>query len=500
MSGQLRTSALDSCPRAVRLLLAVVIVAAGCHTTRQLSQEDWGALGGDEEITVVTHSDVRHELTSFQFLTTGVIGQTEQGETQIPLDSIAFVELREPNTAGTVLTVLGAGTAVGILIALGESPVVPEPTGSCPFVYSFDGEEYRFDSETFAGAIARGLDRTDFDNLEHLRAVDGRYRIRLTNERPETQYTDEIRLMVVDHPAHVEVIPDRTGAMHTVSGLRPPRAALDPHGRDVTSEVSEADEVFWVSTIEEDAALTDPASLRDGLVLTFARPEGSRSARLVVHARNTELAPFALQTFLELQGEDLFSWYLRVADDPSLRERIRGWVQREGMLHVSVLRDGQWVLQDALLDVGPAISKSQVVQLDLEGQLADTVVVKVESARGLWSVDRIGLDAGPELEQVVREIGPSRATDAQGRDLIDLIADTDERYYATTEGAVADIEFEVPEGPPEGWNRSVVLKSRGFYYLYVSRDGPGDPELADRILDEPFTGNRYILDQWRSGS
>jgi hypothetical protein len=168
------------------------------------------------------------------------------------------------------------------------------------------------------------------------------------------------------------------------------------------------------------------------------------------------------------------------------------------MLHVSVLRDGRWVLQDALLDVGPAISKSQVVQIDLEGQLGDTVAVKLESARGLWSIDRVGWDTGLDRGHVAREIGPSRATDERGRDVRDLLADADERYYVTVEGAVADIEFEVPEAPVGEWTRSVVLKSRGFYYLYVSRNGPRDPALAERILDEPLTGNRYILDEWLS--
>ena len=61
---------------------------------------------------------------------------------------------------------------------------------------------------------------------------------------------------------------------------------------------------------------------------------------------------------------------------------------------------------------------------------------------------------------------------------------------------MADIEFDVPERPDPGLSRSVILKSRGFYYLYVSQRGPNRAELADRILDEPLVGNRYILQRW----
>ena len=196
---------------------AGVGLATGCTQTRQLGQADWGALRGDERIVVVTASGVRHELKEFRFFTTGLVGQGEQGEIEIPLDSIALVEVREPNAAATALAVVGAGTGVGIFIALTKSPERP-PSNSCPFVYSFDGERYRLDSETFAGAAAKGLDRTDYDNLEHLQPVGGLYRLRLVNERPETQYTDELKLIVVDHPPGTQVIPDRAGKVHvTVS-------------------------------------------------------------------------------------------------------------------------------------------------------------------------------------------------------------------------------------------------------------------------------------------
>ena len=67
------------------------------------------------------------------------------------------MEVREPSTAATFFAVMAAGTAVAVIIAHQESPEKPEPE-SCPFVYSFDGEKYHFDSETFAGAIAAGLD------------------------------------------------------------------------------------------------------------------------------------------------------------------------------------------------------------------------------------------------------------------------------------------------------------------------------------------------------
>ncbi|UCG87958.1 MAG: hypothetical protein JSW71_05280 [Gemmatimonadota bacterium] len=464
--------------------------------TRQLGPADWGALRGDERIVVVTRSGVRHELSEFQFYTTALVGQGERDEIEIPLDSIAVVEVRERNTATPIIfAALAVGTGVAVLIAQQQSPEEP---ASCPFVYSFDGEEYRFDSETFAGAVARGLDRTDYDNLEHLQPVGGRYRLRLVNSRPETQYTDELKLIVVDHAPGTRAIPDRSGQVHVTSDLRAPRTAWGVHGGEALAAVWHADDIYWSGAPLEEADLDKPGQLRDGLVVSFARPPGVQSATIVVRARNTALAPFALEEFLQLQGEGLFGWYLRVAEDEDLRERIRGWVAREGMLHILLWQEGRWTLQDALLDVGPALSKSQVARLDLGSVDTDTVVVRLASARGLWQIDWVALDAGPEKPLAVTEIVPLWARDERGRDVRELLASEDGRYYASVDGGVAEIEFAVPRLPSGDMARSVILKSRGFYYIHVPHGGPSQSALADRILDEPLVGNRYILERWRT--
>jgi hypothetical protein len=366
---------------------------------------------------------------------------------------------------------------------------------SCPFVYSFDGEHYRFDSETFAGAIARGLDRTDYDNLEHLRAVNGVYHLRLANERPETQYTDELRLLVADHPAGTIAVPDREGRILVMNELQPPASARDSRGFDAATRVRLADRVYWHGPPLDSGTSDQPAELRESLVLSFRRPPGAREARLVVRARNTALAPFALRTFLELQGQDLFAWYLRVAREDELRDRVRSWVVREGTLHVSVLREGRWVLQGVLPDVGPAIDKSQALAFTLDDDLSDSLIVKLESARGLWEIDWVAMDLGPELPARITDIGPLRAHDERGRDIAGLLEAADQRYYGTIEGAVAEIEFGEPPRSP-GDERSVILKSRGYYNVYVSHDAPSRADFADRILDEPLLGNQYVLEAW----
>ncbi|NNF12742.1 MAG: hypothetical protein HKN72_05945 [Gemmatimonadetes bacterium] len=491
--------------RPVAALCSVAFLAS-CGA-KEIPREDWGAITPDAELRVTTVSGAEHEMTRVTAFTDRLEGAVEVREgalvdsvtIRIPLDSIDFVETRSGNAAWPVLTALAAtATTIMIINARGKSDVEPPPTavGSCPFIYSFDGNEYRLDSETFAGAITRGLARTDLDNLEQLRAVDGLYRMRLANERPETQHTDELTLRVVDHPAGTTVLPDRDGEPRVLVDATGPRAATGLRGADVLAQVMAQDDVFWqgdpVFTIDE----TDPSSFRDGVELIFPRPASDRGL-LSVRAQNTTLAPFVLERFLELFGEDLTEWYRRVDRDPALQSELKEWIRREGMLHVSVWVGDGWVRQAALPDVGPHLPKSQVAELDLAGVEGDVVRVRLEVPRGLWSFDHIGLGTESTASPVVTEVRAMEAFDGEGRDVAPRLMETDGSHVTALPGHTVDLVFQAPPDPPAGNERTVLARTHGFYHIWVEQSGTAQLDQVERILREPGYVNRYMLELFR---
>ena len=86
---------------------------------------------------------------------------------------------------------------------------------SCPFVYSYDGENYIFDAEPLGGAISEGLKKTDYSRLEHLKGVEGKYHLFLRNELEETQYTDAIKLL-----EHIGVCFSKTSRSRLEKGVK----------------------------------------------------------------------------------------------------------------------------------------------------------------------------------------------------------------------------------------------------------------------------------------
>jgi len=144
--------------------------------------------------------------------------------------------------------------------------------GSCTFLYTWDGEAYRFLTDvTWASALGMPLgimagEKTVYGPPqaareyfripgERLRPVNGRYRMQLTEELWEVAYVDHLQLLTVDHPASVDVfvderfVPPGTPAaghldLHQVREKRLPRSATDERGRDLLPLLRAKDDAY----------------------------------------------------------------------------------------------------------------------------------------------------------------------------------------------------------------------------------------------------------------
>ena len=149
-----------------------------------------------------------------------------------------------------------------------DSVIEEEQTlkGSCPYLYSWDGEKFTFVTDCLWAAplglqVAAGVVQPDRP-WEYLKIdgdlvnenEQGQYELRLTEELWEVAYVDKIELTAVDHPAEVDVFSnEKVGppsiATPTIysfseSELHPVVSASDTYSNDVTELLSLADERF----------------------------------------------------------------------------------------------------------------------------------------------------------------------------------------------------------------------------------------------------------------
>jgi hypothetical protein len=156
------------------------------------------------------------------------------------------------------------------------------PTGSCPYLYAWDGKQFRFVTDIL-GSSPLGLpvsytryveaDPEEFLALgseTQFPEKKGNYEIRITEELREVLYLDHAKLVVVDHPEGTVVhpaskmVPGRPFPPHELQTLRPVaklRQALRSDGLDVTKALA-----------EQDGVRVSPVRLRESQLRGLAEP------------------------------------------------------------------------------------------------------------------------------------------------------------------------------------------------------------------------------------
>ncbi len=379
----------------------------------------------------------------------------------------------------TTLAVIGITAAVLVGLAL----IVAATKESCPFIYSWNGEQYVFDAEPYGGAISQGLERDDFGVLEHLRADSGRYRLLVTNEVAETQMTNLLELWVVDHPPAVRVAADEWGGMHAIGAPVLPAGARDAAGRDLTAWLARSDERIW----EPPPIPGDSSDGRDEIVLTFPRPPGATTARLVARVGTGLWGSHMIRSMLELRGRAAGAWYARVDGDLTYRDSVRAWNVREELyaLRVDLQTAEGWRTRALLAGGGPFLVEERVAPLALDGAQGDTVRLRVRPPRGFWALDAVALDFGTAVPLKVDTLRPISAVDARLGDILPAIRAVDDQYHQMpTTADRAHLSFRAPPGPAAGLTRTVLVHARGWYQLHLPPGAAPDSAALRRLADE----------------
>lgn len=397
---------------------------------------------------------------------------------------------------GTVL-VIGSLTAlaIGVAVASTTKPA-PATTGnnlSCPRMYTWNGSDWQLDSGTFGGSLFATGQLTDHDLLEHLVPQDGKLRMRLVNELPETEYTDALALRVVDHPKGTRVVPTAAGKLLTFRDPAAPLAATDLRGKDALDVVSRRDEREWTSNLSN----RNPERLedaRDGLVLDFAKPPGAKRAKLWVGARNTPWSSDMLEYLLSLLGPALPGWYASMNTDASARRAFSGFMEKEGSLVVNArTAGGAWASRGLFALAGPEILKDQALEIPVDDLPGDRLTLRLDAPVSFWSIDSVAVSFEGDEGLEVRDLSPVTAVADGGKDVLGALSAIDGSHYRAVTGNRAELSFDAPAAPKPGTSRSYVLVSTGYYVPDVPPAPAADPAEFLRVTANPDVASQQAL-------
>jgi len=368
--------------------------------------------------------------------------------------------------------------------------------GSCPFLYVWDGRGFTFATDamwnsalgmplgimTREGGILSASPHASQEYLRVpgglLRARDGRYQLRLTEELWETGYLDEARLLAVDHPESVQVYVNErfvpAGAaslrLYQVARPRPPVAATDELGNDLLPALRAQDDVYAANL--RPARYQGLTELHD-LVLDFGSLTGMDSVFLFLTgwiyptdaSINFALAQSpALQVVpLQVQVKDPAGQWRTVIPDlgfPAGKNKtiiadLTGkFLSADRRIRIRTNMEIYW---DRAF-VAATASASPVTVTTLRAVAADL------HYRGFSRMYRKGGRYGPQwfdYGDVSRERAwaPIVGSFTRYGDVLPLVDSVDDRYVIFGPGDEVALEFDSAAAPalPPGWTRDFLI-------------------------------------------
>lgn len=384
--------------------------------------------------------------------------------------------------------------------------------GSCPWLFAYDGEMLRFITDFMwrsplglrinAQDTAGVLMTEDWVKIrgDQLTPRDGVYDLRITAELWETHFFDHIALLVVDHPAEMEIYVDERFAVpppalmvYPTAPQRPVARAWDDQGREVTDLVRTRDgrylDSFGRGTyqgvtrehyVELDLGADVPASGPLWLIASgWIRPTDSSINLAISQGRHTP--PQGLQ--LEVP-DGRGGWVVARSDlgfpagkTKTILIDLQG-LWRTGVPRLLRLRTNMEIYWDALA-WAPGLPETE---LKTQRLIPHTAELRYRGFSVVEAADR----SSPEVPQYHALEG----TAPRWRDLIgyytrfgdvrELLEAVDDRYVIMNAGDELVLRFVALPPPPAGWRRDFVLIGDGW-----NKDGDYNTTFSKTVLPLP---------------
>ncbi|WP_223034709.1 hypothetical protein [Hanstruepera marina] len=381
-------------------------------------------------------------------------------EVTIPFSDITSLSINERNSGRSV-----ANVTLGVVgIIAGITIIVSALKGSCPFVYINNGEEFIFTGELYPGIITANQQRDDYLNLPNLTSNNGDFILRITNELKEIQYTDQVQLILAEHPENVEILLDKNGVPHSFDSILPPNLT-DGNIKPLLKK----DNTSYLFNSET----SNHSPLRD-ITLEFDKPKQKSQAKLYLKVKNSMWLDYVFGKFNEQFG----SYYNKFQKDQQSisKEESETWIKEQHIpLSVYIQTNKGWELVDLINSVGPMAYRNIVVPIDLKDIETDKLKIKLETGFMFWEVDYVGIDYSKNIPLQLQYLEPVTAITQDGDNVRELLSHADRNYFVQPEiGDQVEVLFKYNALTSKS-KKSFFLKNRG-YYNYI-REYKGQPDF-----------------------
>lgn len=397
------------------------------------------------------------------------------------------------STVILVIAVLGIAL-LGVITVVGGS-FSKIDHNSCPYVYSFDGNNYVYDAEPLSGAVCEGLSRTDCSRLDYLKPDSGKFKLLVRNENKEQQHIDEMKLVTVNHDENKTVTCGQDNNFYQYRKIDKPLSVTDENGKDVTLFFEEKDNFKWQTNLPAYETKYEYKG-NHKIHLRFKKPAKCNSAMLFLNGGIAEWGSKMVKNFISLYGNKINDFYGSIYHGSIGQKQLHTLLSKEQLyyLDINVLENGEYVKRAVYKGAGPLMDEDILINIPLESIKEEFVDIMINPAPGFWKFDKIGLVG--EFDKIsdvdISTLDASFAAD-KGTDIRAALKDSDKFCHYMPESTSSFVmKFDVPDSYKEK-TTAVFLTTTGWYEISTDKSKEPRTGLFDKFLSNPGSIIEYSM-------
>ncbi len=275
---------------------------------------------------------------------------------------------------------------------------------SCPWVGSWNGEEWILEHEAFPFAAFEGVSTTSYDSLPNLKCINGEVKIKIYEGLPEKSFVNDFKLFKAEKVEGL-VKPDLTGTPRILSQRVPPDNCASSDKQDCKLQISSYDGEFWEPEF-------DNSKTEDWIEVEFNNID-SQSSKLYIVARKQAFLTTYYEYMAHMMGQKQFYLFSDISKWEIFNDRIQNWWDENLKMKVEVWDGSNWVNQ-GLISAGYHMPGSGaddfLISIAKKDPGSNTLKLRMRFLTGAFGIDYITLDSSLDSTMKIESITPKEIT------------------------------------------------------------------------------------------
>lgn len=471
-------------------LTALILIINSCYSVKEISTyKDLAEARKDGEIQIVTRDTSVYYVDKFTYSDSSInirgVKKKSDNQTEfkgnIYFKDIAYIQYLNSNFMRGVLLLGATGVIIGYgapILAASPGiealvkivyPAGPGGGGSCPYIYSWDGSDYKLEGEAFGTALGRALETQTSVVLKDIKPSNNKLKLKLTNERPETHFFNNIKLVAVETNMNEYVYADNHNLLCSVKKHKKIFRAFDRNKTEITDLFAD-DDIFWKSDL---SSATIEANFEDQITVELKDIDQVDSISLMISAINSEISLVGFNYLQRLLGDEIANFTNAAETDLEVIDLLKKSLDRSA-LKVDIWNGTDWNYADLIYPEANQVEFKKLVRLPVIKTDNDVMKIRLRCLSDVWEINALSFDDSPLNSLIIHQ--PELLdyqSDAPG--YLYSIIEKDELYLKLLPGQSINLEYGTVRAP-QNKKITYVVTAGGYLYEWIIDNSavPGD--------------------------